>query len=284
MLTAVEVHVQSGGVPKLSLPLIGDVSGAFHIRDIEGLGPVKAIVNSRGYGLLDGEYYTGSHIGKRNIVLTIGLNPNAGYQSVEAMRKVIYGYLRPKTEPLLKFVSTDRPLVEIAGYVESCEPVFFSKDPEIQVSIICPKPYFISSELKSITGVAGISPSVIPFIFNCDLTNGIVFKLFKNGQDYEGPITLVSADHRPNVFRVFKVSKVLVNSKSYYSINSHQGLKTVESRNQATNLRISNLLGKVTDESLWPYVVPGFNAVRVITNSNSELTWILYYVERFGGI
>ncbi len=73
MLRTVEVHSKALFVPKLVLPLLGnDGMGPFHIRNVEGLGPVKSTVNSRAYGLLDGEYYTGSHVGKRNVVITLG--------------------------------------------------------------------------------------------------------------------------------------------------------------------------------------------------------------------
>ncbi len=143
MLSAVEVHSKVPNVPKLSLPLLGnDGTGPFHIRDITGLGPVKADVNSQGFGSLDGEYYTGSHVGKRNIVMTLGLNPGSYYGSVAAMRRILYAYLMPKGNPILRFIFADRPPVQIEGYVESLEPTLFAKDPEVQVSIMCPKPFF----------------------------------------------------------------------------------------------------------------------------------------------
>jgi len=261
--------------------------GAFHIRNIDGLGPVKATVNSKGYGSLDGEYYTGSHIGKRNIVITLGMNPAAGFRSVEAMRKVIYAYLLTRNEPILRFISDDRPDVQIEGHVESCEPTLFSKDPEMQISIICPKPFFVSSTLKSVSGVASAAPLFTPFIHDCDMTNGIGFQMFKGAQDYDGSITIESGDHRPTTrqFMIYRDQKpVGINSAQYFALNSHQGSKTVELRNTSTNVRVANLLGNVTDPSLWPYVVPGINRVRVLINSNVGMPWILYYVERFGGL
>ncbi len=283
MLTAVEVHAKGDGIPMLNLPLLGnDGTGPFHIRNIEGLGPVKADVNSRGYGLLDGEYYTGSHVGKRNIVLTLGLNPGAGPRSVSTFRKLLYAYLLPKGNPLLRFVSDDRPTVQIEGYVEALEPTLFAKDPEVQVSVVCPRPYFESIDLKTVVGVARRNPVDVGFEFKGDITSGITFELLSGGSTYAGPILMESGDYRPQ-YRKFETNAT-INSSLFYFVSSHQGAKVVDSRNMSDKRRFTNLLKSLTDESLWPYVVPGINKLRVKINSDVPAPWILYYVERFGGL
>ncbi len=134
MLRKVEVYTMSPFVPPLVLPLIGnDGMGPFHIRDIQGLGPVKADINSRGYGLLDGEYFTGAHIGKRNIVITLGLNPGSEYWTMGALRKHLQGYLRTTLNVILKFTTDEHPLLQIEGYVESFDAPLFGKDSEATV-------------------------------------------------------------------------------------------------------------------------------------------------------
>jgi hypothetical protein len=270
-------------VPLIRFPLLGnDGTGPFHIRNIDGLGPVKATINSRAYGVLDGEYYTGGHIGKRNIVITLGLNPSSGYRSVGTFRKLLYAYLQPKNTPLLRFIFDDRPPVQIVGYVESLEPTLFLKDPEVQVSIICPKPFFESPTVKTVVGVAKRGALDTPFEYKGDVTNGIAFKLDAGGQAYTGPIIIESGQHQPT-YRKFETAAT-INPERYFAVNSPQGFKTVESRSVATKLRVANLLGTMTNESLWPYVVPGFNKVRVRTNSDAGMPWVLYYIERFGGL
>ena len=47
-----------------------------HIRDITGLGPVKAEIATTPFATSDGELFQGSTVGKRNIVMTLGFNPD----------------------------------------------------------------------------------------------------------------------------------------------------------------------------------------------------------------
>lgn len=283
MLVAVEVHSKVPFVPKLDLPLIGnDGLGPFHIRKVEGLDPVKSVVNSKGYGALDGEYYTGSHVGKRNIVMTLGMNPSANYQSVSELRKLLYAYLMPKMNPILKFVTNDRPLVQIEGYVESLEGDRFVKDPDIQVSVICPKPFFESSEGKTVGGAASNNPIDQTFIYEGDMTNGVIFQLFKGSSAYTGPITIEIGRVGP-VYRKFE-TVATVEAGRFFQVDSRQGIKKVESRSLPANLRVANLLGTITSDSLWPYLVLGTNKIRVRTNSGVQLPWILYFAERYGGL
>jgi len=289
MLSAVEVHSKVKNTPKLLLPLIGnDGLGPFHIRNIEGLGPVKATVNSRGYGLLDGEYYTGSHVGKRNIVMTLGLNPAASYRSAEILRRVLYLYLAPKTNAILKFATQDRPLVTTECFVESLEFNLFTKDPEVQVSVISPKPHFDSDTLKVVTGVASRAPADVAFEYDGDRVNGVVFKLFESAMNYTGDVLIEQAGNNP-VYRKFETkanisSGVTISPVRYFWVNSHQGVKVVESRSVPTKLRVVNLLPTLTDESLWPYLVPGINKIRVKINSDNPIPWEMAYIERWGGL
>ncbi len=103
MLTKVEVF---GPVP-LILPLgEGETNtDPIQIRDVQGLGPVKANVNTSPFGSFDGEAYTGSSVGKRNIVLTLGLNPNWKDQSITSLRQLLYTYFMPKRAVTLRFFS-----------------------------------------------------------------------------------------------------------------------------------------------------------------------------------
>lgn len=283
MLTTVEVHSDSPNVPQLDLPILGNTGlGPFHISKIDGLGPVKAEVNSKGYGELDGEFYTGSHVPKRNIVMTIGLNPGAGFESVGAMRKVLYAYLMPKLFVTLKFVSVDRDLVGIKGYVEACEPNLFAKAPEVQVSIICPKPYFISNAVKTVTGTARNKPGTKGFIYNGDITNGLVLQLHQGDTPYIGRVVVSMGVFGP-LLRRFE-AKATLTPMRYFQLNSGQGVKKVESAREGTGAFMYNLLRTMTDDSLWPYVVPGTNRIRVFTTSVTPQPWSLHFYERYGGL
>lgn len=112
------------------------------ITKIEGLGPVKADINSTEISSGDGARFNSARISTRNIVFTFRL---LEAPTVEDSRQKTYKYFPIKTNVTLLF-ETDNRLCQITGYVESNKPNIFSEEEDTQVSIICPNPYFISME------------------------------------------------------------------------------------------------------------------------------------------
>lgn len=112
------------------------------ITKIEGLGPVKADINSTEISSGDGARFNSARVGTRNIVFTFRL---LEAPTVEDSRQKTYKYFPIKTNVTLLF-ETDNRLCQITGYVESNKPNIFSEEEDTQVSIICPNPYFISME------------------------------------------------------------------------------------------------------------------------------------------
>jgi hypothetical protein len=151
MLTKVEVIGASAGM--LTLLLGGPNQSPIQIRDISGLEPVKAEITTVPSNK-DGDLFQNARLGKRNIVFKLGLDPNWVNQTMSTLRHMLYTHFPPKTWRTLKFYSDDMPTVEVGGYIESNEPNMFSQDPEIQISIICPKPKFVG--LNGITEYAGL--------------------------------------------------------------------------------------------------------------------------------
>src|SRR5664279_2906619 len=60
------------------------------ILKVDGLGPVKAAVTTTPFGDFDGESLPAASVGKRNIVLTFGLNPDWADQTFESLRAILY--------------------------------------------------------------------------------------------------------------------------------------------------------------------------------------------------
>ncbi len=142
MLTEVLV-IDSGSTVLLKIALGGPNQFPIQIRDISGLEPVKAEITTVPSNL-DGELLQHVKLGKRNIVFKFGLDPNWIDQTISSLRRMLYEKLPPKTFRKFQFGSDDMEPVEIGGYVESIEPNMFSQDPEMQVSVICVNPYFVS--------------------------------------------------------------------------------------------------------------------------------------------
>lgn len=108
------------------------------VKDITGIGPVKADVNMTKISSGDGSRYNSSRVGTRNIVFTLIL---LEFPSVEEARQLTYKYF-PVKKPVTIVIETDNRIGKIVGFVESNEPNIFSKQEETQISIICENPYF----------------------------------------------------------------------------------------------------------------------------------------------
>jgi hypothetical protein len=297
MLTAVTVI--NGHSDDLELVLEGDIHAeSFQLHNINGLGPVTAQINTLPFGAYDGEFHIGSFVGKRNIVLTIGLNPDWATMSVADLRLALYAYFMPKSQVTLKFTTTNLPDVQINGYVESCEPNIFSKDPEIVISILCPEPSFVATEPTTLAGVVAVSPGGgIPedYEYEIDYAGNIAtgFKLSPirlltpESTPYNGEITINNVIDHPGVYRreLFQF-EAAISTEYHVYFSSVSGEKFVRSRDVGSGIDTSILGAMTTDEvSVWPKFVPGINKFSVVSDSGVEQKrFDLEYYTKFGGL
>lgn len=118
------------------------------VQSIEGLGPAKATINTGETATMDGSLFNSARASNRNIVITLAL---MFAPTVEDSRQKIYKYFPVKKRIRLDF-ETDRRSVYTYGYVESNEPAIFSSQETVQISVICPDPFFYD-----------INPSMVDF-------------------------------------------------------------------------------------------------------------------------
>jgi len=276
VLTTVKAYSSWKSAPVLPLNGRGPETDLLQVRDIEGLGPVKAAVNTTPYGSMDGEAFTGSLVNSRNIVLTIGLNPNWDTWSMEALRRLVYSYFMPKLQTKLVFESNDEfPPVEISGYVESVEPDIFAKDVQVQVSIICPDPYFVAVDPVVINDVSNVQHLID---YNGSIETGIYVRVSE--RDLPAP-TLIGVQIDETAASYFRVA-ASVSATKYFEMNSLPGNKYVQNVELGTGI-ITNLLPKMVEGSSWPTLQPGEQIFSVTSDAGSQ-DWELTYFERFGGL
>lgn len=153
------VKVTNHNRESMTLDLYRPEDSGVIVSNIEGLGPPKATINSDEVATIDGGIFTSSRMGQRNIVFT--LLPMF-YPTVEDSRLKIYKYFPIKKNVKLDFI-TDRRHAECTGYVESNTPTIFSKEESVQVSIICPDPYFYERGLSEVAFAGTIPLFQFPF-------------------------------------------------------------------------------------------------------------------------
>ena len=142
------------------------------ITDITGIDAVTADIYDQEMASSDGSIYTSSRATKRNIVIFATLLP---VTTVEEVRHLLYKMFPVKHATTLRF-DTESRSCEISGYVESNAHVIFKEQITIQVSVICPYPYFhsVEGDGSNVTYFYGIEPMFeFPFS-NESLTDNLI--------------------------------------------------------------------------------------------------------------
>ena len=248
------------------------------IRNIEGLGPVTAAINTSPLGSMDGDNYVGSAVGARNIVITIKPNPDWATWTYEGLRQLLYKYFMPKKLVRLVFETDEIPPVEIYGYVESNEPKIFSKDGEINVSIICPYPYFTSVSPVIVDGSTADPGTTIEYAGTVE-TGFQVQIAWASGVDAEY-VVVQTGDPTVYALRVSPVPNI--DEDHYLMVGTVPGQKYVQTVEAATGL-ITNQLSRLDAGFSWPFFEPGENLL-LVSSHTPTLDWVLTYYNRYGGL
>ena len=283
MITKIELFTLQPDAPVLPLGGFMPNDDPVQIRDITGLEPVKANIALTPYASGRGALYQGSTTPERNIVMKLGLNPDwEGQQSMASLRQALYRYLMPEHWTKLRFFSQELPDVDIEGYVESFEPNMFSEDPEVQVSIICPKPDFIEADATIFNGT--VDDGTLEEEFNYAGTIETGFELRVDGT-VENPAYTGSLTFKLTSFgeeQIFTITPVTVDGQRYFKLSTVRNAK----RAQAVSLAdgsLTNLLSGVTGGSVWPVIRPGKNVLSVAAAETGQV-WTMAYFNRFGGL
>lgn len=279
MITKVEVH----GVrkaPTLSLGGFMPSDDPVHIRDIGGLGPVNSEITTTPSGTSRGETKQGSSVGKRNIVLTLGLNPDWAVQTVSGLRQILYAYFMTDNWVKLRFFSDEMPVTDIEGTVESFEPNIFAQDPEYQISIINERPDFIEIDATIIRGAVDDGTTWTEVAYEGTVSSGLELRVDRSVElpAYSGPVT-ISVENFKGV-QAIVVDPVTIDTTKSYKMSSVRGQKRVQNESLVDE-EVINLLKNMS--GVWPELQPGENLINVSGFLPGQ-TWTLAYFNRFGGL
>lgn len=284
MLTQVQATSANGALDPLVMSVLNAANDQLQIRGIEGLGPVKAdLPSSAFYG--DGEYITGKRVGKRNVVLTLGLSPDWTTGTISDLRQMLYAYFMPKRWVRLEFMTTNLPTVYIEGYVEGVEPNMFAQDPEVQVSVICPRPDFIAVDPTEKTGTMHAAFGT-PLIWTYEGTvpTGVILKQTTPSTTFTGELQ-IKLESEANTHGLIGFTTNIQAARQFL-LSTVLGSKYVQEENAGVLLK--NLLGYLTTSMEWMQVAPGENLLELkgIPSSGGLLTepWTLEYNARYGGL
>lgn len=123
--------------------------GNYIIENVQGLTLPNTVVNMS-TSACDGGYFNHARVQARNLVINISI-----HGSVERNRQHLYRFFNLKRVCTIYFKNQYRN-VKIFGYVEMFDGDLFSSQQQMQISIICPQPYWedietIYTELLAVT-------------------------------------------------------------------------------------------------------------------------------------
>ena len=108
----------------------------YAVVGVQGLTRPHTIINTSVGGGMDGTFFNSARVEQRNIVIDIVLNGD-----IEENRQRLYRIFPQKTACTVYFKNKNRD-VKISGYVEVLDGDLFSMREAMQISIICPRPFW----------------------------------------------------------------------------------------------------------------------------------------------
>ena len=270
MISEISSMTKSG--ERLTIELRDPYSSGIAIKEITGLGPVKADLSMDRYALIDGAFLKGVRVGTRNVVLT--LIPCG--EDIQQLRRKVYKYFGV-SETISLEVITDWVSAKSDFIVESVEPNIFSERQEIQVSLIGLDPYWkaSSSQIQKVVGFNDIVP-LFEFPFFSEDNRKLVFGDMTNstGKDirYLGDassgaiITFTFSGTVGNLIisnTTYNETMSISKAGQFYAgeqlvIDTRPGKKSIT---HSAGSKTSYITGVLTPGSNWIQLHPGINTL-----------------------
>ena len=245
----------------------------YYITSIQGLTPPPTIINTATAGTIDGTFFNSARVEQRNLVITVVLNGD-----IEANRQKLYTIFPRKTKCTVYFKNKNRD-VKIEGYVETLEADLFTMREQVQISIICPRPYFeamntLYNELSRVLALFQFPFSIVTPIPFSEYLDAPLCTFINTGDAACG--TTIEVDVKSSVSGL-KITN-LTNQTFFeldYSfqandrviINTNSGHMGVQLQRAGA---VTNLLNYVTQGSTWLKILPGQNVFTFTLSTGSD--------------
>jgi hypothetical protein len=273
MLTKVEVRTTLGML--LSI-MMDDISDGLVIEDIQGLEPVKATLSSSPHATMPGAQFQASHREPRNILLSLGLEPDYVSQSIRSLRDNLYNFFMPGGIVDLRFFSDDAPTLDISAVVETMDTSYFSNEPKAVISLMCFDPDFLELEPIEVEGETVDDATEFLVTSEGTVETGFTFVL-----NVDRALTEFSIYHRPpdNQVRTMDFAASLV-ADDIVTIVTVKGEKVVTLTRASV---VTSVLYAVSPQSNYHQLQPGDNYLRVFAEGD-PIPFTIEYTPRYGGL
>ena len=261
----------------------------YTVVSVDGLNPAKANINTAVNANFDGSTFKSSRLQNRNIVIMLAVEG-----AVEVNRIELYKFVKVK-EKVTIYVTTASRDVYIEGYIESMNIGIFEKKQMVQISIICPNPYFANLD-ESVQNFSNVH-SLFEFPFAIE-EEGIPFSEIVadeeiNVQNFgDVPTGMIiefkafGAVVNPAIYNTgtnkFMKLNATMSDGDVIQINTHKGQKAVLEISDGT---VTNILNKLDPASTWLELEPVDNIMMfTATDGAINLQCAIYHDSLFEGL
>lgn len=148
------------------------MNSPFTIKEIQGLNPPDATINTSQISLIDGLKYNSAKVNARQLNIAFAIEYSAPYSRI-----AVYKVLKSK-QWIRMYYKGDYRDVYIDGYISTIDISYFEMKQVVTVSILCPSPYFkeaqiVINEIKNII-------SMFHFPFMSTATPQLVLGYYSN--------------------------------------------------------------------------------------------------------
>jgi hypothetical protein len=280
-----DIALYSGVSPEASEAINFSLSRAdpmakYMVKDIIGLDTVDLIPRFYGFGKTSGLKFYDVAMEAREIVMQIVLNPRFSMdESYSDIRDGLYkaiSYVRSGVI-VLHFNAGGTNVARIYGFITKLEVTYFSRLPEVQMTIRCDDPMFraINPVVFKPPELTSTNPIIIPDSLST-APHGFQMELVFTGS--ASSFTIQDLSSNPDwTFTIvpsggFLAGDVLKFSSDY----SNKYLYIVRGGNNIY------LVDKIQPDSVWPIIFPGSTKLHFVNINVFNWVHITYYAAYWG--
>lgn len=278
-VTGVELSSENANIINFGM---SDVSSSdkYLVKSIFGLDADEVIRKFYSFASNSNSKFYNFSLKKREIVFRIVLNPNYSInEDFSEIRDEIYRSISSSRTGLINilFRSGGAAVAQISGYFTKFEVPYFSKVPEVQITINCDdfmlrgyNPVQIDADILGTTNHIYVSDSI------STAPHGMTFSI-----EY----TAASS--------YFKITDDLSNESWNFVVTPQGGfltgdVLTISSEYNSRNVSVLRgsttipLMDKISTDSAWPLVFPGSNEFEFYDHTKFDWVYVSYYPAYWG--
>lgn len=263
-------------------------TGKYAVVGIDGLTRPPTSINTAIAGGIDGSFFNSARVERRNLVISIILRGD-----IETNRQALYTIFPLKSKCTIYFSNKNRD-VKIEGFVETLEADLFTMQERVQVSIICPRPYW--QDMNEI--IDSISTTVNLFQFPFSISEPIPFAeiynephaFLNNLGDSETGFTIVTTLEKNlstltftnlTTGEFFKVDYTMLEGDTFI-LSTIQGGLNVRIEREGSSINLLNYIGA---GSSWIKLVTGLNDITYSCGSDeADFPIAINAIWLYGGV